>query len=397
MKTSISAVASTAISGLSNVILQLFAARLLSAEEYAKFAIAAATILFFVGLSRTLVGQTDLIRGDRESDRGVVAAAFVLALFSGVIGIALALVNAVSWDDTLFIIGIALLVSPCFILQDSARFRAFRVARSHWALVSDLVAFLLTAGLFLGFTERWSSAVGLLLVWGGTTGVGFVILVRPLHYVARLEHSAAWCSSNRDLLIPGGLEYLLQTTVPYLLNWVILIMGGAGALAGYRIVQLIFGSLGNLAQGSCAFELPRISASPTRRSIVGFLVRNALVLAIPAIVLYIVIDYLPDESGTAVFGDSWRGVPTFLLAGAIHGFVNALLVSSFQAIRILGEARYSLVVRVVTVMLIPVVSLWFGTMYGAVGIAWGLALVTLLGYIARLARIVERVKGLEGL
>lgn len=387
MRNGIAAIGSTVVSGFSNVLIQLLAARLLSTDEYALFAIGSATILFLLGLARAVIGDTDLIRGDRMRDRGVVAAAYVIAL-SGIAAGVLTIVAAVLVSHpAVMVVGIALLLSPMFVLQDTARFRAFRVAKAWWALLSDSVVLVIGAAALIAPVHIGGGAAGLLAVWGISSGVGFCVVIRPLQYLAKVSDVVGWWRGNRDLVTPGGIEYVLTTTAPYMLNWVILGLGGAGALAGYRIVQLVFGSLGNLAQGIGAFELPRISVAPTRRSLRLFLVRNGLMLMVPAVMLFVIISHLPSRYGTLLFGESWYGVSAFILAGALHGFVNALMVSGFQVLRIQGEARYSLVVRIGTVILIPILSFGLGSAFGAVGIAWSLALVAVIGYLARLTRI----------
>lgn len=393
-RNSVAAVASTVVSSSANVLIQLLGARLLTVDAYARFVLAAATILFVVGLSGNTIGQIDLIRGNRGPDTRFPAAALVFSFLTLIGGIALSVAAWGIGNNTLLIIGVSLLVSSCFVLQSTARFRAFRVERASWALVSDGVVLALVLGVLVVFHGEMTSALRLLLVWAAASGVGFMILAPSLRYWGSAGAASEWWRDNRDLAVPGSLEYFLQSSVPYLLNWVILLLGGAVALAGYRIVQLLFAGVGNLAQGLNAFEIPQLTHNPTGERIRWMLLRNAVLLLFPAAILFLLVHFISDDLGVLFFGASWYGVMAFLAPGALHGYINALLVFNFQALRILGEARYSLVVRVVTVLLTFPVCYAFGRAFGAVGIAWGLAFVTVLGYTARLLRTLERTQGL---
>lgn len=384
----VSAVGSTFFGGASNVVLQLLAAHWLSADEFARFAIGATTILFVAGFARSVIGQTDLIRGLRGSDTASASVAYLFAGVTAIVGIVTGAASLVIWRELFVTLATAFVVAAVFILQDCARFRAFRVQRAPWALLSDIMVFVLCAGAFFGMATG-ASAEKLLLVWGGATAAGWLVLVRPLDYLGQRSAALRWWVQNRDLVVPGGLEFLLQSFVPYLLYWAVLFLGGAAALAGYRVVQLLFGGLANLALGVSAFELPKISDHPSGKDIRSFLLRNSAVLVALAIVLFIAVDRLPEQTGVAIFGDSWAEASVFLLAGAAHGLVNALSIGNYQALRMLGEARYSLAVQAVSVLLIPLVCLVLGHTFGAVGIAWGLAIVATIGYAARLARTIE--------
>lgn len=397
MKNSVSSILSTILSGFSNVVVQLLAASILGVSEYAQFALAASTVLFILGLGRSAIGQTDIIRGNRGHDRTFAGAAFVFAGSLALIGCTGLAIGLYTNSTSILIVAVAIGVTPLFVLQDSARFRSFRIAQAQWALVSDIVVLVLTIGFFYLLSKDQYSADLMVLVWGLASGAGLLVIIRPLGYWGGWNDTVSWWHNDRDIVIPGAIEYLLQSAVPFLLNWVILVIGGAQALAGYRIVQLVFASLGNLAQGLNAIEMPSISDSPTRQNIRHVLGRNAFLLVTSGLLLTASMLILPDDFGVALFGDSWQGVAAFLAAGAVHGTLNALLIPNYQLLRLLGEAAYSVKVRTVTVILTPIASLLLGWTHGAIGIAWALASVTLIGYAARLHKVITRTSSLDNL
>ncbi len=395
MKPRLNALVATAIASLGNVVVQLLAARVLDASEFANFALSAATVLFVAGLTDTVVGQTDLIRGDLEPDPVFASVGYLL---TGVTITGGMVISVVAWlvdSESVTTAGVAVMCSASFILRYLARSRAFRVSRAGWAAFSDTVVLVLSAGSLLFVTPGHYSSIGILLVWTGATAVGFLILVYPLHYWGKLTLATTWWRNNHDLAIPSTLEYFLQSAVPYALNWVILLVGGAGALAGYRIAQIVFGSLGTLAQGLSAFEIPQLSLHLTRHRIHQLLIRNAVLLMLPAAGLVAAMYGLPYELGAALFGGSWSSVPAFIVVGAFHGLLNALLIVNLPILRMLGDARYSLSIQIITVLLVPMACFGLGTYYGAVGVAWGLALTALVGYVTRLLRILTRSNDLE--
>lgn len=378
-------VASTLVSGLSNLVIQLLASTVLSVTAFAEFSIVATTIIFGLGLGRAAVGQSDILRGERDSHRGPADAALTVGGVLLVLSAALAIGGAVGHNALLLNIALGVALTPLFVLQDALRFRSFRAGRPSVALISDIA--LLAVVLITMFPASSIADSGSLLavVWASGTAFGLAVGAVLLRYLPRsLPEGARWLATNRDLVLPGAGEYLLQSTIPYVLNFAILAVGGAEALAGYRLVQLVFAALGNFASGLNAAMLPPLveSGDPRRaRRDAGV---EVVVLTGMSLLLLSAMYFLPASWGAAVFGESWSGALPFVLVASLHGWINALGVPNFSLLRLLGRARFSFGVRVVSVGVTVAASLIAMATGSAVAIAWAIALPATAGYFTRL-------------
>jgi O-antigen/teichoic acid export membrane protein len=379
-------IASTTISGLSNVVVQLVVAALLVPVDYGRFALSAATLLLLLGLVRVVVGQTDLLRGDAGRDPGALAAAWVVAAPLAAAGCAGFAVAGAAGSAEAQAVCLAVAVSGIFVLQDTARFRCFRMRRAGLALASDLVVLAVALGGLTLVQASDAPATTALLVWTAGALAGFLLLAVPLGSAPRFRQGIRWLRARRDIAAPAGAEFALQSVVPYALYGVIALVGGLGALAGYRLIQLVFAPVANLAQGLDAVLMPRIvdsrDAALARRR---WMAQWAVLIA-ASVLLAVVVAVAPREWGVAIFGATWPLALAFVLPAAIHGVANALAIPAYSALRLLGRARFSLGLRVASVVAIAVAAPTGALLGGAVGIAWALAAVAALALAIRTAR-----------
>lgn len=384
------AMLSTAVSGFGNVLIQLAVAAVLDAESFGIFSLASTSILFCVGLGRALVATTDMIRGSAGHDSRPIAAAYVLAV--GVAAIGLLMMGLSFFATWTFIrtLSWALLASTVFILQDCLRFRSFRLGLPEVALVSDILVLLCVGVGLITVTGQDVGFLTLVALWTAATGVGFVAVFWRVKFWPSLRGGASWLFRERDLSGPSSGEFLLQSGLPYGVNWVLALTSGLVDVAGYRMIQLIFSVVSNLAQGINAYALPRMVDSHDRRFVArSGLVQTSIILALECAVVIVILT-LPGEVASGVFGSSWAAMLPFLLPGGLHGLFNALAIPIYSQIRIIGRARASFVVRVFTTLAsLAAVAATVGR-YGAVGVASSMALVAVLAYGVR-AFIVYRV------
>jgi hypothetical protein len=389
-------ISSTALSGLSNLIVQLFVASGTDADRFGEFAIASSTVIFLLGLARAVIGQTDMLRGGRRADSRPIGTAYVIAFGTLVIGMALSAIGSLLSYDLVSTLGCSVAISSVFILQDSARFRCFRMQRSLLALVSDSVVFASAVGGLLLLDHLGAVADGALWIWGGATLAGFLTIVVPLKYYPRFagDGSRGWLSEHRDLTIPSAGEYILQAGVPYALNWLVLAVGGFSALAGYRLIQLLFAGISNLAQGMNAVTLPQVVNAMDPVLAVRVLRQEAVIITIASGAAFAVLVGMPESAGLDLFGSSWQSLGLFLVPGSLHGLANALSVPIYSSLRLLGYARFSLVVRACSVLATLSLAALGAVLWEAPGIAWGIALVASAAYIVRLLTTVASLRRL---
>lgn len=368
------------------MVVQLVVASIATVGGFGEFALASTTILFLLGAGRAVIAQTDVLRGRPGHDQSPINAAYLIAGVTLGVGGILALLGMVEATGMLTTLGTATACSSVFILQDSARFRCFRMRRSKISFGSDLVVLAAALiGLYL-IRDSENIAQNAVLVWSVATFLGLIVVAIPIRYFPRRPVQMGWLASQKDLVGPSSGEYLLQSGLPYLLNWVFVAVGGYDALAGYRLIQLLFAVVSNLAQGLNAVTLPRIvdSRSPfIARATMRF--EFVVLLAIAAMALFTLF-LLPDSWGEFAFGETWIALGVFLLPGALHGATNALLFSNFSLLRLLGYAKYSFLVGVWSTLAAVVLVSIGVLLWGAVGAAWAMAIVAVGGYVVRLVR-----------
>lgn len=376
-------VLSSGVSGLVNVLVQLVVAALVPAEQFGRFAIASATVLLVVGGARLAIGQTDMLRGRPGRDDGPVNAAYGLALAVLVAGAALV---AASWrapGSAGSVVGLGLAASSVFVVQDCARHRAFRQGRPAVALTSDVIALVAVLGGLLLLPGSPDAAAWALLVWTGATALGTLPAVVLLRYVP-VRRRTRWLTQHRDLTVPGVADYLLQAGLPYLVNWVVVLAGSFEALAGYRLVQLLFAGVANVAVGLQATLLPQLVDAPDRAAARRAVDRQAAAVVALSLAVCAVVVLLPDAWGTRVFGQTWLLALPFLAPAALHGLANALSVMNASVLRLAGRAVYLLTVRAWTVAASGVGVAVGVAVAGPVGAAWALAVVAAGTYAVRL-------------
>lgn len=372
------------VSSLSNTVIQIVAAALLAAHAFGLFSLAVATGVWLIGAARGAIGEVDLLRGSRSTDSGPLAAVAAISiplLASGIVllgGAVAAQSEQGKW------VAIALVLSPVLVVQDALRYRAFRMDIAPSALIGDsvwlaVIALGSTAAFIMNF-----SAGPLFALWILGAASGACFQYRSVGTIpGSLSEGKRWFANHRDLIRPIGWEYLLRTGVPYASNFIVIGVGGLEALAGYRLAQVIFGPSTVLASGINAVAAPEM-ADPQRRhqlrERLNFQIMAAIVSTAAIMTLALL---LPERVGSTLFGQSFSQLGPFLIPVAIHATINAASVPNSTAIRILGLARKSLHVRIVSTP-ISVVALAVGAhLLGGAGVAWALALTAAAAYGVR--------------
>lgn len=387
---------STAISGLTNIIVQFLVAAALSTSEFGRFALGAATTILLYGLGRAVVGQVDLVRGDGARRGGAIGAALNLAILYSVVGLGSSVVFYFVGPTELFVVSVGVFVAGGLVWQDALRFRSFRLGRPEAAFLSDLLGLVLVVVAMSYLATNSGSSVGYLIGWWAAVVVSALPAMLILgSFNPEMRAGLLWFRTNRDLGLPGALEFTMQSGLPYALNWVLLWFGGLDAIAGYRLIQLCFAAVANLGQGLSALNLPRMARHRDPVAVLRTTKLESLVLLLATCGLTVTIALVPTSAMSDVFGPTWIAAQPFLVVGAIHGAVNALAVPNYGVLRLLQEARFSLVVRAYSVLGSLVMLLPSLNFLGPTGVAWALAVPALVAYVARSCRSRARLHDLR--
>ncbi|WP_166996455.1 hypothetical protein [Paramicrobacterium fandaimingii] len=290
-------------------------------------------------------------------------------------------------------IGLAIALSSIFILQDCARFRAFRLERSTVAFGSDALVLVVVVPGLIVLNTLGSVDSTALWIWGGGTLVGVIVPMIMLRYFPVPGHSGGrWLHDNRDLVVPSFSEYMLQSGFPYAVNWILLGIGGLEAVAGYRLIQILYAAVSNFALGLNSVLIPRIVNSKSLSLARKFERTELVTLGTVSTLALLVLVLVPESLATMIFGSTWAAMLPFLLPGALHGALNAFSVSNYSLLRLLGYAKYSLYVRVGSVV-VSAVAVGIGMIWaGPAGVAWGMAVVALAAYLLRKNKVSQVIR-----
>lgn len=398
MKASFFGLASTGFSGVTNIIVQLIAAILLTTEDFALFSLGATTIILFIGLSRIMVGQVDVIRGTRQSDTRPTSAAYFVCLVVALTGALLMTLALILGGQILWVISLSIFISSIFILQDNLRFRSFREGSPGVALVSDLVMFAVSLlGLAFLFLFDLNQVYMVLALWAVSATAGAAVGIRILRYYTNtFLGGIVWFKANKDIIVPSAGEYALISGLPYMVNFLVLFVGGPEALAGYRLIQLILAGVGNIAVGLNATAVPRLVNADTTSAARRMRSWTGIALSIIIAIITFLIIVIPEVLGLSVFGDNWTYMQPFIWVGAFHAWFNALGVTNMAILLVLRLAVTSFWIRLATVLIGLVLTLLAAHQVGdPVLIAWGIAFPTIVAHCVRVALVSLELRKLD--
>ena len=267
--------------------------------------------------------------------------------------------------------------------QDCIRYRSFRERRAGVALLSDGVATGALIILVPVMLTLQPSPAAALAAWTVATGIGAIAGAIPLRYAPRGPRSGGgWVFENRDLVAPAVGEYAIQSALPYALNFVILGLGGLDALAGYRLAQLLFAVIANLATGLNNVTLPYVVEHRSPRTARRVAHAESLVIVLLGGIVLAALFAVPTQLGVDLFSAAWTSMLAFAWSASVHGVVNALAVPVFSLLRLIGLARYSFFVRIASAVATLLAAIIASTA-GPVAVAWALALPATAAYLAR--------------
>lgn len=373
------------LSAVSNLLLSVIVARQLDAGGFGAFAIAFLCFGLVLSVARATIGQPLQIsysgapQGQwREAVRSALAAAAVLGVLVGAALAAAGLLLGGATGEALVAVGICM---PGLVVQDVCRMAFFSSGRAKLAALNDALWIVLEFGALATMIGLGMRAVApLILAWGGSATLAAVVATGMLHLRPRLRGSVRWFLAQRGLT-----GYLLAEQVlgEGLAQVAILFVGVAGTPAdvgSLRAGQVLLGPLNVLVTAVLVFGIPEIA----RRAEMSVRERQRFCWTLSAAVTVICIGYgslvllLPDSLGRQLFGDTWSGAQTVLLAMCALYVAIAIGVGPGVTLFGMGRARTSFSLNLVKAPLLLVtlsLGIWQA---GAVGAAWALALTETL-------------------
>jgi len=370
------------LSALTNVVLSFVVAREVSATAFGSFSIAFIIFGLAIGLERAWVGEPMSIRHASLNDEemrpirsGALGASLGMTIPLSLIVAAVGLAVGGGLGHTLIALACVL---PGLILQDTCRMVFFAERKPARAAGNDaiwaLIQFTALAVLLLGGARQpWE----FVLAWGGAAticAIGGMVVLRAWPNVLG---TIRWMREHFSL---GGYlfaEYLLGIGV---YQGGILLVGaflGRANIGSLRASLVLLGPLGILSAAMTTFLLPEVSRRPelpssTRMKVaLGCSSGLVLVTAIYTAVLLL----LPTSVGVAMLGDTWAGAREVLIPMATWSAAAAASAGPALMLYAMGLARVTFRLHVIAAPGVILAFIIGGQLNGAVGAAWGLAIL----------------------
>jgi O-antigen/teichoic acid export membrane protein len=367
-----------AVSSLTNFALLVVAARSLDPAEFGALAIALAAYGIALGITRALCGEplavcysaTSVQRVSSEA-RGALATAAAAGVTCGCVSALVGVVLGGALGTALIVLAV---VIPGLVIQDTWRFAFFAMGRARAACANDVVWLLALGLLLVAVGSRSLTAV--LLAWGLGGSIAAIVAIAQARFVPDPRRIGGWLRRHAHLWPRYVMEFLTVTA-----GWQAALLGlgviaGLAAVGALRAGQVLLGPLNVAFLAVPLVAVPESArlwragrGSPARH---GAWV--SATLASLALVWGLLVALIPDEVGQDLLGASWTAARSLLAPLVVVMVLMGMNLGWFCALRVLGAARESLGVRLVSAPLVLAFAMVGGALDGAEGAAWGWAL-----------------------
>ena len=366
-----------AISGGSNVLVALIAARLLDAASFGLFALAFLTYVVAQGISRPLICDPLLVHPlEAEERKGeVIGTSCLLGLGLGaviaLVGVGVSTVNG-TLGPALVVLGVC---TPLLVVQDLGRYLAFATQRPSRAVVMDVTwLVLLVAAVVPLFLTGTHSLAWLIAAWAGS-GAAAGLLVFAQAGVRGIRLGFAWLRHTWGFSWRYLISYTAAQGGVLAAASVVGAIAGARALGGMQGAVLLLrpcvtvqiavaaGTIGHVARAHGSDVIRRYVRHASLLTTAAALVNTAIILA------------LPSSVGKALLGDSWEVAQPLLLAAGMQ-FIFLCFMAGPRA-GLLGMRAISkvMVIDLLATVLVVVTSIAGAEINGALGALWAFAAV----------------------
>lgn len=366
-----------AISGASNVLIAVLAARILGVESFGLFGIVFLVYVMVQGSARALVGEPLLLHPVEAEERpgDAIGTGCVLGLGLGLV-VLLGGLAAHLWDGRLGNAMIALAVFvPFLVLQDLGRYLGFATRRPTSALTLDVTWLVLqfVAIAYLVVTDS-RSLWQFIAAWAAS-GAAAGLLVLWQHRGTRIRLSLSWLAETWSFSWRYLISYTSTQGSGLAAAILLAAISGARALGGVQgalLLQRPFMTFQVAAVASGVGEISRAAADRLQvRRMVG---KITLLTTGVALLNGIVLLALPDQLGEAVLGATWQEAKHLLLPTAAQILLIGLMIGFRTGLLGMRAVHKAVVIDVSTTVLILVLTVSGAIIDGAEGAMWGVAI-----------------------
>jgi O-antigen/teichoic acid export membrane protein len=364
---------------LANFALGIVVARLVTATEFGAFGLAFAIYLMALAVSRAFATQPLAIRfgarDEGEFRRGAAQAtgvAVVIGLVFAASILMIALVLGGIQGQVLIALAIVL---PGLLVQDAWRFTMFTSRRGRVAVINDLIATSVMAGLIvLVVTTGVETVSVVMLCWGAGAAVAALAGIYQAQVWPQPAGAIRWFREHWDITPAFFGSELLEAIGAQAFLFMLGAIAGLAAVGSVRGAQLLVGPVYIMSAGvnlSLVPEMSRQTGSMSRFRRLSLLLSGSL--AVIGITWGIALLLLPDSIGGQLLGETWPGARSVLLPISLSIIIPLISIGPRIGLRVLEDTSGTLRVSVMQAGLTIGGGVLGALAGGVTGAAWGLA------------------------
>jgi len=371
-----------AFSSLTNFALGVAVARLVSASDFGAYAIAFATYLVALNVTRQLAAQPLGIRYShveppewRRVTGAAVGLVLVLAVAMGVLCVLVGAAVGGALGDGLLAMGVTL---PGLLAQDAWRLAFFAAGRGAAALANDVVwALILIPAIATLKLTGTATLFSIIVTWGLSASAAALVGGAQSRVWPAPRQAGRWLRQNRDIGFRYLASELTSMGATQIVLYVVGAIAGLAAAGSLRAAQLLMGPVNILSQGVYVASVPEAARlfRTSRRRFGQACVLVSIGITGGALATVAAILVAPDVIGPLFLGDSWGGAAIVFGPVAVMFLFRGAAIGGRIGLLSMGAAPRMLRLSVLDAVL-SIVAGVIGTLaWGVVGAATGLAIV----------------------
>lgn len=375
-----------AVSSLTNFLLTITVARITTPINFGFFAIGYSLMWLVIGISRSLIGEVDLLVAANDSRKHRISVG--ASILFGFVITACSAGYFLSYDyspEKSFIFAFILTV-PLVLAADAARYGSFARNMPQSALTIDLIWFFIVfVGFLLTFSCLKISATLVVLIWGAGAGVGLFVSAiiwrdaRPI-----FSGIVAWASKRKGISLSFVTDFLATSGIGQLTILLLAEYAGVLTVGAYRGASVLLGPLGVIFSGTVVLITSKIkhelTFTKTNNSKTALIAVLSLLSA--SLLMGAVLPFLPGFIGLLLLGSTWKSAAALIPWLAVAFGFQAGSQVAVIILRLRKKVIKATSLRVLFSIIQGFCIIYFGITFGPLGAAIATLLTSILAFIA---------------
>lgn len=362
---------------LTSILVLASAAQSATAHQLGLFAIGLSSVLASVSVTRTLTGESLLVRvtghphkfHSDKSIRDEAAKALGLACLIAIATAALIALLAVLWTDARAVLLAATGTTVAVIGQDTVRHVCIARKRITALLFGDLLVMVLSVAMIMFLGQIGGHPHHMLLAWGVACFVGLLSVSLAEGLYLSMKEGIEWLRVIWRSSSAFALEAILGAATGYAIVITLGVLLSPAEVAGYRTTLSVFG-LTSVVMNALRTVVMRELTPHRLGSRSGmwriFCLLSALVFA-ACMATLVAILAMPTAWGTQAFGQTWPLVVALAPFAALNRLGAGLSVVPLTFLRVQRVTWAATRIRIYVSLLLCFLAPLFASLDGAAG------------------------------